>query len=620
MIVYLRLAVGTAIVLAPGAAVARALGQRTRAATLAWALAALIAWAFSEPTVRHRLAALVLTAIWVLAWGGLWARRSGRDRGSLRKQGFGPARGAVWLGGVVLGWLLWHVEGPVTGDGPFHEARVRKLVALGNLHLRTVDEFKDGGLHPGYAFPLWHGFLALVAWVSQLDPGTVVRHEPSLLAPLACVLIWESGVAVFGSPLAGLSVLVASLAMFCFGPGHGWLVFDARPARYRLPALLVPAALVLFFGWIEHRSRAALASLAVAFGALALAHPTYAVFLLLPLGGYTLLRLGEWRLSLPALLAALVPTGLVALWLKPIADETLSRMTGVAELAQFRSQLVIGGLHHFRLAPEVPGRSGAIAVAALFLVPVTALARRQRWGAFALGGTLLVLVVMEVPWLFVHFSDPVSLSQSRRAAGFAPLPFVFAGALALLARTWLVLPAALVAGIVTERLWPGDFGYVLKHGGPPAATWVALIGGGAALLGSALLLRGPEPRERHSVGLAAAVLFALPVLVHGLAHWSPPIPTDPLALSPRLVHNLRTKVPKGAIVIAPVGTSYRVVAAAPVYVVAVPPPHAANTRANDPYGRARAVRRWVRTNDPSIPRRYGATWAIRAGRLYRLGG
>ena len=49
------------------------------------------------------------------------------------------------------------------GDGLFHEGRVRKLVELGDLHLRTVDEFKDGGLHPGYAFPLWHGFDALVA-------------------------------------------------------------------------------------------------------------------------------------------------------------------------------------------------------------------------------------------------------------------------------------------------------------------------------------------------------------------------------------------------------------------------------------------------------------------------
>jgi len=81
---------------------------------------------------------------------------------------------------------------------------------------------------------------------------------------------------------------------------------------------------------------------------------------------------------------------------------------------------------------------------------------------------------------------------------------------------------------------------------------------------------------------------------------------------------LRTVVPKGAVVIAPVQTSYRVTADAPVYVVALPVPHVANTKANDPYTRVRAVRQWVQTNDPKIATRYGATWAIRAGRLYRL--
>ena len=274
--------------------------------------------------------------------------------------------------------------------------------------------------------------------------------------------------------------------------------------------------------------------------------------------------------------------------------------------------------HHFRLAPEVLGRSGAVAVAALVLLPVIALACGRRWAAFALGGTLVVCVLMEVPWLFVHFSDAVSLSQSRRAAGFAPLPFVFAGALLMAARTWLVLPGALVAGIVLQRLWPGDFDYGLRHGGPAAATWIALFGGAAALA-AALLFRPAEPRARYALGAGAAALFTLPVLIHGLAHWSPRTPVDPLALSPRLVHSLRTRVPKGAIVIAPAEVSYRVVAAAPVYVVALPVVHVANTRANDPYGRRAAVLRWVSTNDPSIPRRYGATWAIRAGRLYRLG-
>jgi len=250
------------------------------------------------------------------------------------------------------------------------------------------------------------------------------------------------------------------------------------------------------------------------------------------------------------------------------------------------------------------------------VLPLAGLALRRRWAVFALAGSLAVLLLTEVPWLFVHFSDAVSLSQARRIAGFAPLLFALVGALALLARSWLVLPAALVAGIVLQRLWPGDFDYGLRHGGPAAATWIALVGGAIALVAGSI--RRPDLRENHRLGAAAAACFVLPVFVHGLWHWSPRVTEDPLALSPRLVHRLRTVVPQGAVVLAPVKTSYRVTAQAPVYVVAAPVTHVANTKANDPYGRARAVRHWVLTSDPRVANRYGATWAIRNGRLYRL--
>src|SRR4029077_9555039 len=116
----------------------------------------------------------IRTAALVLALIGLGAlivgRALGNEPGSLFEPGSrvsrsklrqGPGRVSIFLLGTVLGLFLWQVEGAVVGDGLFHEGRVRKLVALGDLHLRTVDEFKDGGLHPGYAFPLWHGFLAL---------------------------------------------------------------------------------------------------------------------------------------------------------------------------------------------------------------------------------------------------------------------------------------------------------------------------------------------------------------------------------------------------------------------------------------------------------------------------
>ena len=602
MIEYLRLAFGTFMVLLPGVAVSRALRMRSASAMFAWALASLfVAWALVFTLHRSiHLAVAVLAAITVAA---LILGRGGKTESI--------ARAPVWLFGIVLGLLLWHVEGAVVGDGLFHEARVRKLVDLTNLHLRTVDEFKDGGLHPGYAFPLWHGFLALVSWFSGLDPEQVVRHETSLLAPLACVLVFEAGTAVFGSRWLGLAVLAAQLALSCFAPGHG-----GSFAVLSLPAtvsrqLMVPAAIALFFVARSWRGYAAVAAI---FGALTLTHPTYGVFLLVPL---LAVAFWHWR----AWLVAAVPIGLVLLWLKPLVDETLSHDPGAAErargLAHYGSQLVVSGPHHFRLAASVLGRTGSVAVAALVLLPVVALALRRRWAAFALGGSLIVLLLMLVPWLFVHVSDTVSLSQARRLAGFAPLPFAFAGAAALLARRPIVVPAALFAGIALQLLWPGDFGSTLSHGGPSLATWIALFGGAAALVAALALNRSPW-REHHALAFAAVLAFTLPVFVHGVSQWSPDPKSDPGALSARLVHNLRTEVPKGAIVLAPIQTSYRVAASAPVYIVAAPVAHVANTRANQPYVRARAVRHWVLTNDPRVARRYHATWAIRRGRLYRL--
>jgi hypothetical protein len=592
VIEYLRLAFGTILVLLPGLALGRSVSG-----VVAWTMAAVFAaWAvvFAVHADIRLAVAVLAVALVAAAVARRWVRGVPRFPGSTL---------AV---GVVLGWFLWHVAGAIVGDGLFHEGRVRKLLAFGDLHLRTVDEFKDGGLHPGYAFPLWHGFDALVAWFSGLDPSVVLRHESSLLAPLALAVAYEAGEAVFDSRFAGFAVGVAQVAIFCFGPGHGgsWAVLGQPGSASR--QLLVPAAVALFF-------RRELVPTAAVFGALALVHPTYAIFLLIPL---LPLLAWEWR----AYAAAVVPVAGALLWLRPLLDETNTHnpthAQRVNDLAQYRDQLVIENTHHFRLAPEVLGRSGAVAVAALVLLPVCALAWRRRWAPFVVGGSLLVLCLMEVPWLFVQFSNAASLSQSRRAAGFLPFPFVFAGGLALVTRRLWLVPAALAAGIALQLEWPGDFDYGLRHGGPALATWIALFGGAGALL-AALALR-LELGPRFGLGALGAAAFALPVLVHGAGHWTPASPTDPHALSPQLVHDLRTKVPKGSIVLAPVQTSYEVVAVAPLYVVAAPLTHVANTKANHAVARWRAVRRWVRTGDPSVARRYGATWEIRSGHLARV--
>ena len=617
MIEYLRLAFATGLVLAPGRLVARALGHRSVSATVVWAIGCVfLAWTLVF--VVHGtiwLAASALAAIGLVAWLAL--RRAPRTLSS-------PRAGVmlVFVPGAVLGMVLWSVAGVVAGDGLFHEARVRKLVDFGNLHLTTVDEFKDGGLHPGYAFPLWHGFDALVAKLSGLDPGVVILHEASILTPLACLVAWEAGVALFGSPGGGFAVLAGQLGLYVFAAGHGGSYVSLALPATAAKQLILPAAIALFFGYLESRRRSLLAGVAVALGTLALVHVTYAVFLLIPLAAYAVVRFSEWRASALALAAAVAPTVAVVLWLRPIVDQTRTHnpdATALAnELAHFADELRIWSTHHFRVLPGLVSRSGAVSVAALALVPLAAVAARRRWSAFVLGGTVSILALMLVPVLFVHFTEAVSLSQSRRAAGFVPFTFAFAGGLALLARSALILPAALAAGITLQLRWPGDFLYGLHHAGPGAVTWFAFIGGVAALA-AGIFYRGRIVAERPGRAAFAAVLFVLPIAVHGFSHWSPVYPRDVYALPPQIVQALRS-VPPRSVVIAPVRMSYRIAAAAPVYVVASPAVHVANTIANRPYARIRDVQHWLATGDPAIPRRYGATWAVRHGRLYRLPG
>jgi hypothetical protein len=312
-----------------------------------------------------------------------------------------------------------------------------------------------------------------------------------------------------------------------------------------------------------------------------------------------------------ALGALVLPAALFMLWLLPVVADTASVSPDADEvtraLDQYRGQLDVRSATSYSLAPELFTRRGAVAIAALLLLPLAALAARRRWAAFVVGGSLAVFVVTLVPFLFTPFSDLVSLSQARRLAGFLPLAFALVGGLGVLARLVgpLAVPAAFAAGVALQWAYPGDFGYVLEDPGPALVTWVA-VAGSLAALAVGVLRRGP-PLET-TAALAAALLL-LPVAAVGLMGWSP-TPAAPGALTPGLVDAVRDGVPERAIVYSDPQTSYRVAAAAPVYVAVAPPGNVADTEANRPYERARDARRFLRTGDLSIPRGYGAEFLV----------
>jgi hypothetical protein len=249
-----------------------------------------------------------------------------------------------------------------------------------------------------------------------------------------------------------------------------------------------------------------------------------------------------------------------------------------------------------------------VAVAALLLAPLSAFAARRRWAAYVVGGSLAVFAITLVPGVFTAFSDAVSLSQSRRLAGFVPLGVALAGGIGVLARLIgpLVAPVALAGGIVLQLLYPGDFGYTLDDGGPAWATWVAVVGCVVALF---VGLRGRPPLERRAA--LASCLLLLPTFVHGLTQWSPSSARPPRSLSAGLLAAVRENVPPGAVVYADPQTSYRLGAYVPVRVCVNPISHVADTVENRPRERAREFLRNARAGDVTEPaRRCGATWLV----------
>ena len=612
----LRLAGAFACVLVlPGAFVVRVLGRPwsvgvVLAAALAWSLVAVFL-ALAVTFVVSGTLGLTLGLLAGIALVALvLALRSAAP--ALERRDVVAALG-VFAGGAALAGVLWWMTGTIGGslgptisDALFHLARVRKLDEAGSLtSIGVVDDLSNAGVSPGYAFPLWHGALALIARLAGVDPTLVVLFLPAILTPLALLLAYGAGVTLFGSWAGGVAAAVGELALVVFPrDGVGWLQFLAQPGgAARL--LLIPGLLALVFALGGNSDFASLGSVAAAAFVLAVVHPTYAVFVALPLAGFVLARAvvrpDETRPLLYGFCALVVPASLFFLWLLQFVGNPAAQRHPVRFTAQVEE---VGTSLHLR--PEQMAWGGGVKVAALVAVPLAILAGRRRWSAYVLGATLAVGVAALVPPVFDRLADAVSLSQAVRLASFLPLPFALAGAAALAGRARL-LGAAAAVGV--------GIGFELAYGnsatGAAWAVWLATIGAAVGLVLWAF--RPPRIETGLPGGWAAlaAVAFAIPVAVSGFGHlerWDQP---DPYGLTPGLTRALNRNVRPLDVVFAPSVTSYRIAGYAPVRIVVAPPGHVAFNTSEDYHLREQAAHHFFFDAD--------ATAGERAGILTRLG-
>ena len=547
----LRLAVAAALVLLlPGGLVVARLGVPIHlgpavAAALAWSLAIL----FAALVLTFLLAGSLTLTLAVVA-GITLAVALAPGAG-----GFLHAARAEWMpvalvaaGGAVYGVAVWLAAGPLRGDALFHMARARKLDALPNLDsLRALSEFPDGGVHPGYAVPLWHAVLALIGRLGGVDIGDVVLGLSAVLMPLALVVAYAAGSALFGTRLGGVATAVAQVGVIQLaGENVSSFKLLSLPVAASL-ILLVPALLALLFSFAASGDRGLLLPLAAAALVLAVVHPSYAVFVLLPLGGFLAARTAVARstgdplrigLAIGTVVAA---AGAFLLWLLPIANDAASYTPGerrrAQELFYYADRLDFSG-DSFRIDPSLLANGGLAVVAALVAVPLAAYAWRERWAGYVLGGAIPLLLIALVPALFSRFADLVSLSQALRIRHFLPLSFALAG-------------AALLAG---------------------------------SLLG----------RRVRSEATALGIVLALvvPTVAIRLADLERTDRPDPLPAG--LVEALASRAePRDLLVSDPV-TSYRIAAYVPVTIVAAPLAHVAQTPDDKPYDRLRELNRIAR--------------------------
>ena len=357
----------------------------------------------------------------------------------------------------------------------------------------------------------------------------VVRHEASLLAPLACVLVWEAGVARLrlgagsGSPCSRRRSRSSAS-----GRGTAARSSRSRCRRRSSRQLLVPAAIALFFA--RTRRWRGYAAVAAIFGAL-------------DAGASDLRRLPAraarspspfWHAGARGSSRRSSRSGSSCSGCGRSSTRRYSHNPSASDAGARTSRSTARSsssraTDHFRLAAEVFGRTGAVAVAAL----VPAAGDRARAPAplgrvRARRHVVVLLADARALALRALLGRRLALAVAPRRPGSSRSRSPSPAVAALVARRRLAAPARArrrdrPAAPVARRLRLRPAARRARRRDLVRARRRRR----ALARSSFLALRRPPLREHHGLGARAAASSCCRWSCTGSAHWSPDPKTDP---------------------------------------------------------------------------------------------
>ena len=428
----MKLAIGTwGVLILPGAVILRLLGWP---ASPAAALPACAAWSVTAlaPGFVLMLATgggVPVIILWLLGVVGA-GLLIGRGRPVAMDLRLTPT--FFWFAAGVAGFaaLMWIGSWNNVGDAVEHIARMRKITDLDPAahHLDQLGLLPpDTGLHPGYAFPLWHATGAAIVWLTGLDETVMFRFWPTALIPFVAAAVYNAGRQMFGCRAAGLATCIGYLGAFAFPIGVGYFSQISYPG-YICIFLFWPLIIDRTFTYMREGGREPIWTAAASSFVVSAAHPSYAPFMILLLGAFLVARFimardrtDDLRRLAVMLGAVTVPFLLFLVWLFPAADSSASTVSKAGEhfvsLVNMDGSLVSMKADWLTRAARSSSRRS---------VHPDRCCRRPDSvpAAFIAGTSAAVILISIVPYFFTPFAHVMSISQGRRFAFY--LPFAFA--------------------------------------------------------------------------------------------------------------------------------------------------------------------------------------------------
>ena len=288
-----------------------------------------------------------------------------------------------------------------------------------------------------------------------------------------------------------------------------------------------------------------------------------------------------------------------------VVDETLSHNPSAAfqraRLLQYASELVVSSVIASASLPRFPGGTGAVAVAALALVPSRGSRRGAGGARFVLGGTVAILALMLVP-----SSSSASRTRSRSRSRDAPPDSSRSRSPSRAGSRSSPAPCSSSRSACSPASRSSAVARRLRLRAPPRRP-----GGGDLVrvrrrCASALVAGLVLARDRPARAVRACRARRGPLRASGRGRTASATgralnPTDPDALSPALVAQLK-RLPPGAVVIA-----------APMSYGSWPPLPSTSSRRRSPMSRHARERPEQRGSQRSTTGSRPATRRSRAG-------